>query len=84
MGRSKKILVSCGIPLLLIGALFLWLYAWSISWEKRWQTFRQKAEAEGESFTWSKDLGSAKEEQDDFSGIHGWRRSWKSRVVRVR
>lgn len=83
MGRSKKILVSCGIPLLLIGALFIWLYAWSISWEKRWQTFRQKAEAEGESFTWSKDLGSAKEEQDDFFW-HPWVEAELEKPSRVR
>jgi hypothetical protein len=83
MRRSKKILLSCGIPLLLIGALFLWLYAWSLSWEKRWQTFRQKAEAEGESFIWSKDLGSAKEEQDNFFR-HPWVEAELEKPSRVR
>lgn len=48
---KKKIWVACGIPLFLIGGLFLWLALWANHWENRWETFKREAEAQGEDFS---------------------------------
>lgn len=48
---KKKIWYACGIPLVLIGGLFLWLALWANHWENRWETFKREAEAQGEDFS---------------------------------
>lgn len=69
--RRKTVVLSCGIPLLLISALFTWLHFWSAGWEKRWLTFRQQAEAQGEDFTWQTTYGTKGEKDNNFFA-HPW------------
>jgi hypothetical protein len=73
MRTKKKIWLACGIPLGLIGGLFLWLALWANHWEKRWETFKNEAEAQGESFA----IGFAKPpipDEDNFLE-HPWVKS---------
>jgi DNA-binding TFAR19-related protein (PDSD5 family) len=50
MHTKKKIWLACGIPLGLVGGLFLWLALWANHWENRCETFKRDAESQGESF----------------------------------
>lgn len=70
---KKKIWYACGIPLFLIGGLFLWLALWANHWENQWETFKRDAEAQGESFA----VGFAKPRVPDEENYleHPWVKS---------
>jgi len=71
MRTKKKIWFACGIPLGLIGGLFLWLALWANHWENRWETFKSEAEARGESFAIESQLKPKVPDEENFLE-HPW------------
>lgn len=74
MRTKKKIWLACGIPLGLIGGLFLWLALWANHWENRWETFKRDAEAQGESFVIESDAKTQVPDEENFLK-HPWVKS---------
>ena len=67
----NKLLLSIGIPLLILLGGFLWLHFWANHWEQRWLTFRADAEAQGESFAWNRHIGAQVDDVDNVM-MHPW------------